>query len=516
MAIILNNPMPTTGALYVTNPVNPQGKFYKWLGRHYTISGSKLIKRKKPLTQVSSAGRKYDQKATWSKYKKVYDALSATSANRKSILALYRKDKPHRIREDRKGRKRMMEIFAEEDKRRKGKSSRKKSSGKKSATKKRSKLSAAAKKEAAEKYKRSRSKRRYQNLVKKYGMKDASAITKLAKSSKSSSSSTKKRGKSMAKRNPKTSWQDHVTSELKKGRTMKQAAKSYKKSRKNPIIKSKPIKAKYKHVAYQDTEKGKELYKIANGAIRNLNLYATKADVRKYLSKVDVPSGYMQVMVDDVHAILQNTKKPLLKSGNDPRKFSGNYGLRMLAQSVVKDLGHLDMTDADDVKAMNSYFRKMSWLKGKRKAELKQFYKDLMALYDKAPTGGQISNAVKLLDESSDDYKKAALKKKRKARKKPAKKSGATKSSKRKGSKAAWARAIKKHGGAAKASKFYRKQYKVRKNPYQPLGSDSIVGMGLGLLDKTEKLAFRYSSSTICCSSRKYWYSLCWCWYYSL
>lgn len=495
MAIILNNPMPTTGALYVTNPTNPQGKFYKWLGRHYTISGSKLIKRKKPLTQASSAGRKYDQKSTWGKYKKVYDALRATSTSRKSILALYRKDKPHRIREDRKGRKRMMEIFAEEDKRRKGKSTKRKSSSKKSATKKRSKVSASARKEAAEKYKRSRSKRRYQNLVKKYGMKEASAITKLAKSSKSSSSSTKKRGKSMAKRNPKNSWQKHVTKVLKSGGTMKSAAKSYKKSRKNPIIKSKPVAAKYKHIAYQDTEKGKALYKIAIGAVKNLPLYATKADVKKYLSKVQVPSGYITSLTNDVHAALSNTVKPKLSRlgpmmpGGSP---SGNFALRSIAQSVVRDLGYLDYSDQDDKKAVDSYFRKMKWLRGAQKGALKKMYISLMNQYETAPSPAQINAQVKLLDDTSDDYRKAGLKKKRRkasAKRKPAKrKSSKRKSSKRKAPKGAWMRTVKKHkGNMKKAKSAYRRQYKMRKNPAMSLGNaQSLTGMALGLLDKSE------------------------------
>ena len=472
MAVILNNPMPTTGALFVTNPANPQGKFYKWLGRHYIIKGKKLVKRKRPITVASKTGRTYDKRKVWGRYKKVYDALSAKNPNRKSVLKVYKKDLPHRIREDRIARKKMKEIFSKESKKRKKTTAKKRkaptrrrSSAKKSATKKSTKISATAKKKAALTYKRSRSTKKWQNLAKKYGTNTAKQIVRLSKSSKIST-----RGSTMAKRKAK---------------------------KRNPRVYSKP---KLQKLVYPKTSLGTQLSKLVRNALKNIPMNATKADINNYLSRVNIPRGYKAVIAEDIYQAFQTSdKKPAVQADK--------YAIRTMAKMMAKDLGVLSGSE-EDKKILRAYLRKMSkYLKKAQRDEVSAAY----VTYLKSLKTAEPVTIVEVLDATSEDYKplrkrKSPAKKRRKSpakkRRKPTRKrktsarkrKASSRKSKRVAPKGAYQKLVKKYG-VTEGLREYKSKYKLRgkrtrklrRNPAF-MGGDSVAGYALSLFNDAEKL----------------------------
>ena len=385
MATIYNNPMPMSGALFVTNP---QGKFYKWLGRHYKIERGKLKKRSSALSDTSKQGRKFGMKSEWGRYQKLYDSLPATATQRKSIITAYGRSKRSRMKDDSAQREAMVHIFEESDwspsqsksrKRRKSKSS--SMSAKRAGSRRKHTMARRKTRSAARKRKTTKKLSAYNRFVKAQHAKAKRAGIQISMDTIGDMWQKKKAGKKWthllkgkkrpaAKRRKPAKRRTAAKRATKRGGSKRRrTSKVYGHShtvRRNARVYSKP---KLKKLVYPDNKIGKKLNQIVKSAEKYLPSNATDSEIRAYVKSAGAPAGLGASLVNDIRAAI-DASGVHKKGGITKRTAAGDWiPLHSYAREAVKKLGRLpiEFSGGQVVKKEVGPDGKMHWNKAWKK-----------------------------------------------------------------------------------------------------------------------------------------------------
>ena len=414
MATIYNNPMPMSGALFVTNP---QGRFYKWMARNYSIKAGKLKKRSSAVSSTSAQGSRLQTKSEWGKYQRIYDALPTTSSHRKAILTLHKKSSAQRARSGKAQRKKMMSIFEDSDWTPSKSQSRKRQSSKSSSTS--DKRTGSRGKKTMAKRKLSAYNRHVKKLMKAgKTMKQAAAAWRKTPAGKKSKAPSKRR-KAPARRRKVTAKRT-----VRKGRkrTSVNRGHSHGLKKRNPVMWSAP---KYQGLVYPDTDGGKKLVRILESAQKYLPTNASDAEISRFVRESGAPSGSGVALAKDIRAAISAT--------GAAKKSLGSTPLHSMARAAVKKLGRVPIDVSNGTVVDDKAWQRIVKYVGKLplrpagRTEMKKILADYYANPD-----ANLSFLWTLIDEK--DFKRSFKSKKSTKGRKTRKTSKASRKSKAKSS----------------------------------------------------------------------------------